>query len=61
MADDEAEAGPLQRLPAEQAAIARMRALRGEGLSLRAIRDAMAAEGHRLSHNAVDRAVRGEA
>jgi len=43
---------------AEQAAIARMRALRSEGLSLRAIRDRMAAEGVKVSHVAIGNALK---
>jgi len=44
--------------PDEQAAIKRMRALRAKGLSLRAIRDRLAAEGVRVSHVAVGNALR---
>lgn len=39
--------------PAEQAAIERMRAMRGEGSTLFAIRDAMRATGHPISHETV--------
>jgi len=45
----------------EQRSIARMRALRAEGLSLRAIRDRLAAEGVRVSHVAVGNALRAGA
>jgi len=45
----------------EQGAIGRMRALRGEGLGLRAIRDRLAAEGMTLSHVAVSNALRASA
>jgi putative DNA-invertase from lambdoid prophage Rac len=45
-------------VPEEQAAIARMRALRAKGLSLRRIRDALAAEGVKVSHVAVSNALR---
>ena len=48
----------LVPIPDQQAAIARMRALRADGLSLRAIRDRMAGEGVRLSHVAVDNALK---
>jgi hypothetical protein len=46
---------------AEQAAIGRMRALRGEGLSLRAIRDRLAAEGVKVSHVALGNALKAGA
>jgi len=45
----------------EQAAIGRMRALRDDGLSLRAIRDRMAVEGVRLSHVGVGNGLRAGA
>jgi DNA invertase Pin-like site-specific DNA recombinase len=45
----------------EQAAIVRMRGLRGEGLSLRAIRDRLAVEGVRVSHVAVGNALKAGA
>ena len=45
-------------IPEQQAAIARMRALRAAGLSLRAIRDRMAQEGVRVSHVAVSHALK---
>jgi DNA invertase Pin-like site-specific DNA recombinase len=47
--------------PNEQAAIGRMRALREEGLSLRAIRDRLAADGVKVSHVAVGNALKAEA
>jgi len=50
--------GGLVAEAAEQAAIARMRALRAEGLSLRAIRDRLAAEGVKVSHVAVGNALK---
>ena len=50
----------LRTLPV-QAAIGRMRALRGEGLSLRAIRDRLAAEGVKVSHVAVGNALKAGA
>jgi len=50
--------GGLAPIPEQQAAIARMRALRAEGLSLRAIRDRLATEGVRVSHVAVRNALR---
>lgn len=43
----------LVPVPEEQAALARMRALRADGASLRGIADAMAADGIRLSHEGV--------
>ena len=55
---------PMYRLvadAAEQAAIGRMRALRGEGLSLRAIRDRLAAEGVKVSHVALGNALKAGA
>jgi DNA invertase Pin-like site-specific DNA recombinase len=48
-----AENGELAELPEQQAAIARMRAMRAEGLSLRAIATAMREAGHPLSHEGV--------
>ena len=50
--------GDLVAEPAEQAAIARMRTLREAGLSLRAIRDRLAAEGVRVSHVCVANALK---
>jgi len=50
--------GGLVPEASEQSAIARMRALRGEGLSLRAIRDRLAAEGMKVSHVAVGNALK---
>jgi len=50
--------GGLVPEAAEQAAIARMRALRAKGLSLRAIRDRLATEGVRVSHVAVSNALK---
>ena len=47
------EDGELAELPAQQAAIARMRAMRAEGQSLRAIATAMREAGHPLSHEGV--------
>lgn len=44
------EAGELVEVPEQQAAIARMRQLRGTGHSLRAIADALAADGFKVSH-----------
>jgi len=43
---------------AEQAAIGRMKALPSEGLSLRAIRDRLAAAGAKVSHVAVGNALK---
>jgi DNA invertase Pin-like site-specific DNA recombinase len=48
----------LEPVEAEQAAIRRMRALRSEGASLRAISTAMKAEGFAISHTAVERVLR---
>ena len=45
--------GSLQAVPEKQAAIQRMQELRASGASLRAIADAMRADGHELSHEAV--------
>lgn len=47
--------------PREQAAIVKMRKLRAKGLSLRAIRDRLAAEGVKVSHVAVANALRAGA
>jgi putative DNA-invertase from lambdoid prophage Rac len=44
--------------PHEQAALMRMRELRKDGLSLRAIQDRLAADGHKLSHVAIGNALR---
>ena len=52
--------GGLVAEAAEQAAIGRMRVLRGEGLSLRAIRDRLAEEGVRVSHVAVGNAPKAQ-
>jgi DNA invertase Pin-like site-specific DNA recombinase len=51
--------GELVPIPAQQAAIARMRALRAEGMGLMAIAEAMKAEGVRISHMGVKSALRG--
>ena len=47
------EGGELVKIPEQQAAIRRMRMLRTEGKSLRAIAAALAAEGIRISHEGV--------
>jgi DNA invertase Pin-like site-specific DNA recombinase len=49
----------LVPIPAQQAAIARMRALRAEGMGLMAIAEAMRAEGVKISHMGVKAALRG--
>lgn len=46
--------------PAEQAAIARIRAMREQGMSLRKIAAAVHADGHRLSHVGVADILKGE-
>ena len=45
--------GELIERPEQQAALRRIRALRAQGASLRAIAAALAQDGHRLSHVAV--------
>jgi DNA invertase Pin-like site-specific DNA recombinase len=52
------EGDELVPVPEQQAAIARMRKLRAKGLSLRAIRDQLAAEGVTLSHVGVRNALK---
>jgi DNA invertase Pin-like site-specific DNA recombinase len=52
------EGDHLVPVPAQQAAIEWMRAMRAEGLSLRAIRDRLAAEGVKVSHVAVGNALK---
>lgn len=54
---DVAEDGTLIENAAEQAAIARMRALKSEGKSLRTISEIMKNEGTTISHNAVKKLV----
>lgn len=54
---DVAEGGALIENAAEQAAIARMKALKAEGKSLRTISAIMAEEGTTISHNAVKKLV----
>ena len=55
------EGDGLVPVPEQQAAIERMRTLRAEGLSLRAIRDRLTAEGVKVSHVAVGNALRAVA
>jgi hypothetical protein len=52
------EGDGLVPVPEQQAAIEWMRAMRAEGLSLRAIRDRLAAEGVKVWHVAVGNALR---
>jgi putative DNA-invertase from lambdoid prophage Rac len=49
--------GALVEVPRQQAAIARMKALRAEGASLRAISEALRADGFKLSHVGVRNAL----
>jgi len=55
------EDGALVAVPEQQEALAMMRRLRGEGVSLRAIAEQMAAAGHAISHVAVSKATTREA
>jgi hypothetical protein len=50
-------AARLVAIPEQQDALCRMKALRGEGKSLRAISAELAAQGHRVSHVAVKAAL----
>lgn len=53
--------GTLVPLPGEQEAIATMKRMKAEGMSLRAIAVALRASGHSLSHTAVARVLRDNA
>ncbi len=53
--------GTLVPRPGEQEAIAKMKRMKGEGMSLREIAAAMRADGHSLSHTAVARVLRDHA
>ena len=53
--------GKLVPRPGEQEAIAQMKAMKAEGMSLRAIAAAVKAMGHNLSHTAVARVLRDNA
>lgn len=55
------KAAMLEPIPEEQTAIARMKAMRLEGASLRTIAAAMKADGFQISHEAVNRVLREEA